>query len=135
MRSGGKRASIVPTAPMLRQSARHVSVRGRPLGNTTETTPMDALDRKLNHFSNLIALALPPAVAVAVLLDAAFVVALTCVVLFGGLLLGQRRRLAQHRTPPGLANLLTLFRLLLLLRFPGCVAVVFAAAWRWWRWW
>ncbi|MEM7450144.1 MAG: CDP-alcohol phosphatidyltransferase family protein [Pseudomonadota bacterium] len=93
-----------PTRQCARQTSR----------NTTNTTPMDALDRRLNHCSNLIALVLPPAVAAAILLDASIVVALTCVVLFGGLLLGQRRRLVQHRTPPGLANLLTLFRLLLL---------------------
>ncbi|MEO0345806.1 MAG: CDP-alcohol phosphatidyltransferase family protein [Pseudomonadota bacterium] len=76
---------------------------------------MDALDRRLNHFSNLIALVLPPSVVAAILLDAAQVVALACIVLFGGLLLGQRQRLVRHQTPPGLANLLTLFRLVLLI--------------------
>ena len=75
---------------------------------------MDALDRRLNHFSNLIALVLPLAVAAAILFDAAEVVAVACVALFGGLLLGQRQRLVQHKTPPGLANLLTLLRLFVL---------------------
>ncbi|MEM1437717.1 MAG: CDP-alcohol phosphatidyltransferase family protein [Pseudomonadota bacterium] len=75
---------------------------------------MDALDRRLNHFSNLIALVMPVAVAVAIPLDAPEIIAGACVVLFGGLLLGQRRRLVQHQTPPGVANLLTLLRLLLL---------------------
>lgn len=75
---------------------------------------MHALDQRLNHFSNLIALVIPSAVAAAILLNAAEVVALACIVLFGGLLLGQRQRLVRHQTPPGLANLLTLFRLLLL---------------------
>lgn len=75
---------------------------------------MDALDRRLNNFSNLIALVIPAAVVTAILLDAAHIVAVACVVLFGGLLLTQRQRLARHQTPPGLANLLTLFRLLLL---------------------